>query len=195
MIKIRKKGIVKKTLVLLFATAMTLASCKKMEQKKEFNLLDLQKVSVLNTLNCTFKNVLTYEVPNEIPILGIPMPKEKYFLEYNATVDIGIDMKEIEFEKETNTIKIPKAKVTGKANYDIDSMKSYGYKKLVGSGLDINIVQVKLSESLDDLKSKIEENYSIMDKAQSLALSQIEALVDNVYTVAGRKPSFNYVLK
>ena len=190
------KKLMKNVMVLLLLMAMTfVASCKKMEYTKEFNLLDLQKISVLNTLNCTFKNVLTYVVPNELPILGISLPSEKYFLEYNATVNIGIDMKEIEFDKETNTIKIPKAKVIGQVNYDIDSMKYNGYKKLVGSKLDINAVQGELSKSLVDLKSKIEENPSIMDKAQSLALSQIEALIDNLYTVAGKKPEFNYVLK
>ena len=188
------KKAIKNYYVLLMIMLITfITSCNKIENVKEFNLLDLQKISVLNTLSCSFKNVLTYEVPNTV--FGISLPSEKYFLEYNATVDIGINMKEIEFDKETKTIRIPKAKIMGEINYDIDSMKSYGYKKLVLSNLNINVIQEKLSESLVELKTKIEDNQSIMDKAQSLALSQIESLINNVYTVAGRAPDFNYALK
>lgn len=188
------KKAIKNYYVLLMIMLITfITSCNKIENVKEFNLLDLQKISVLNTLSCSFKNVLTYEVPNTV--FGISLPSEKYFLEYNATVDIGINMKEIEFDKETKTIRIPKAKIMGEINYDIDSMKSYGYKKLVLSNLNINVIQEKLSESLVELKTKIEDNQSIMDKAQSLALSQIESLINNVYIVAGRAPDFNYALK
>ena len=104
-------------------------------------------------------------------------------------------MKELEFDENTKTIKIPKAHVLEKPNYIIESMKEYKYQKQLWTNLDINVSQQKLSESLDELRANVEGNSSIMNKAQGIALNQIEALIDNVYTVAGKEPNFKYELK
>ena len=83
------KRLIKKTsLVLLLIVLLLTTSCINGKEKKEFNLLELQKISILNTLSCSFKNVVTYEVPQSF--IFIPLPSEKYFLEYTATIKIGV---------------------------------------------------------------------------------------------------------
>ena len=188
------KNVIRKIIILTtLVFPLLITGCIKFPEKKEFSLLELQRISVLNTLSCSFKNVVIYEAPQSF--FWMQLPSEKYFLEYTATIDIGIDMKEIEYDESTKTIKIPKTKVLTRPKYDLSTMKEYRYQKPFMTNLDINNNQDKLSESLSELTKKVEENSSIMDKAQGIALNQIESLINNVYTVAGRKPDFKYVLK
>ena len=186
---------IKKMIIyVLFISMMFLVSCNKIKEVKEFNINELQKMSKLSTLKCSFKNVMVYEVPGNI--LGFPLPNEKVFLEYNATVNLGIDMKDIKFDSATNTITIPKAEIIGEPNFDETSFKEHYYKRFDwASNLNINVVQNKFKESLIELKGEIEKNDSIMNKAQSIGLNEVEALIKNVYTVAGRTPKFKYVME
>ena len=90
--------------------------------------------------------------------------------------DIGIDMKEVTVDKDNKTISIPKAKVLYK-NYDTNSIKIYDSKFKFWSKIDNDLTQELLSTSLDDLVLEVEGNEYIMQKAQSLAKSQLANLV------------------
>lgn len=179
------------TLALLFC--IFLASCKNASNTKEFSLLELQKMSKLSTLRCSFKNVLVHEDKHEI--LSFPLPSEKYFCEYIAYANIGIDMKKVRYDEMTKTITIPKAEIIGEINYDTNSFNERFYHKLIGSKQDVRAITNHLKFSLDELRKTIEKNDSIMNKAQNIAETQIEELINNVYTVAGKKPNFKYILE
>ena len=178
---------------IIAALTLLLTGCSEIITTKEFKVEELQKISFLSTMNCTFKNVMTYEIPHDI--LGFKLPNEKYFLLYNATINIGIDMKEIEYDEATSTLKVPKAKILGEPQYDVESFKEYIYQKFMGSKLDVNDVQKYLSESLMELKASVEANDSIMSKAQNLAKIQIETLIDNVYGTVGKNKNIIIVLE
>lgn len=190
----KKNNFIKKIpLFIVVLLSILFASCAKTDKKIEGRLAQLQKTSNLVSLKCTFKNVLTYEEPQSI--FSFHLQNEKYFLEYDAIVRIGIDMKEIEYDNKSKTIYIPKAHVIGEPNYDENSFNQHYNKKIFGSSLNINTVQNELSKSLKALQEDIEENKSIMDKAQSLASNQVRALIDNLYATSINKPNISYVLK
>ena len=155
--------------VALFIVAASFIVLKKVRFEKEFNYDAIKKISNLHTLKCSFKNVATKEFSD---IRG----KEKIIIEYTAIVDIGIDMKEVTVDKENKTISIPKAKVLYK-NYDTNSIKIYDSKFKFWSKIDNDLTQELLSTSLDDLVLEVEGNEYIMQKAQSLAKSQLANLV------------------
>ena len=155
--------------VALFIVAASFIVLKKVRFDKEFNYDAIKKISNLHTLKCSFKNVATKEFSD---IRG----KEKIIIEYTAIVDIGIDMKEVTVDKENKTISIPKAKVLYK-NYDTNSIKIYDSKFKFWSKIDNDLTQELLSTSLDDLVLEVEGNEYIMQKAQSLAKSQLANLV------------------
>ena len=155
--------------VALFIVAASFIVLKKVRFEKEFDYDAIKKISNLHTLKCSFKNVATKEFSD---IRG----KEKIIIEYTAIVDIGIDMKEVTVDKENKTISIPKAKVLYK-NYDTNSIKIYDSKFKFWSKIDNDLTQELLSTSLDDLVLEVEGNEYIMQKAQSLAKSQLANLV------------------
>ena len=155
--------------VALFIVAASFIVLKKVRFEKEFNYDAIKKISNLHTLKCSFKNVATKEFSD---IRG----KEKIIIEYTAIVDIGIDIKEVTVDKENKTISIPKAKVLYK-NYDTNSIKIYDSKFKFWSKIDNDLTQELLSTSLDDLVLEVEGNEYIMQKAQSLAKSQLANLV------------------
>ena len=177
--------------------SLCLISCKKDTVTKEFSLLELQKMSKLSTLKCSFKNVLVHEDKHEINIafVKVNLPNEKYFCEYIAYANIGIDMKKITYNEISQTITIPKAEIIGNINYDLDSFNEKFYHKLIGSKQNVGTITTHLKDSLDELRKSIEKNDSIMNKAQNIAETQVEELINNVYTVAGKKPNFKYVLE
>ena len=155
--------------VALFIVAVSFIVLKKVCFEKEFDYDAIKKISNLHTLKCSFKNVATKEFSD---IRG----KEKIIIEYTAIVDIGIDMKEVTVDKDNKTISIPKAKVLYK-NYDTNSIKIYDSKFKFWSKIDNDLTQELLSTSLDDLVLEVEGNEYIMQKAQSLAKSQLANLV------------------
>ena len=155
--------------VALFIVAASFIVLKKVRFEKEFDYDAIKKISNLHTLKCSFKNVATKEFSD---IRG----KEKIIIEYTAIVDIGIDMKEVTVDKDNKTISIPKAKVLYK-NYDTNSIKIYDSKFKFWSKIDNDLTQELLSTSLDDLVLEVEGNEYIMQKAQSLAKSQLANLV------------------
>lgn len=186
-----------KNLLLTFFVGLCLIACNSGTSTKEFNLAELQKMSKLSTLKCNFKNVLVHEDEHKLNlgIATIDLPTEKYFCEYIAYANIGIDMKKLRYDESTQTITIPKAEIIGEINYDIDSFNEKYYHKLIGSNQNIKTITTHLKYSLDELKKSIEANDSIMNKAQNIAETQVEELINNIYTVAGRKPSFKYILE
>lgn len=192
----RSQLIIKK-LLLAFLICICFVACKKNATTKEFSLLELQRMSKLSTLKCSFKNVLVHEDEHQINLVvtAIPLPKEKYFCEYIAYANIGIDMKKISYNEATQTITIPKAEIIGEINYDLSSFNEKFYHKLIGSKQNVETITSHLKYSLDELKKTIESNDSIMNKAQNIAETQIEELINNVYTVAGKKPNFKYILE
>ena len=155
--------------VALSIVAASFIVLKKVRFEKEFDYDAIKKISNLHTLKCSFKNVATKEFSD---IRG----KEKIIIEYTAIVDIGIDMKEVTVDKDNKTISIPKAKVLYK-NYDTNSIKIYDSKFKFWSKIDNDLTQELLSTSLDDLVLEVEGNEYIMQKAQSLAKSQLANLV------------------
>ena len=155
--------------VALFIVAASFIVLKKVRFEKEFDYDAIKKISNLHTLKCSFKNVATKEFSD---IRG----KEKIIIEYTAIVDIGIDIKEVTVDKDNKTISIPKAKVLYK-NYDTNSIKIYDSKFKFWSKIDNDLTQELLSTSLDDLVLEVEGNEYIMQKAQSLAKSQLANLV------------------
>ena len=152
-----------------------------------FNLDRVKKVSNLHSLTCSFKNVAVEEIQSWRGV-------EKCFIEYTATVDIGISLKELEYDKNTKTITIPKAKVLSK-NYDPDSIKTYQSTFVIFSGINDQVTTKLLSNSLDNLVKEVEENETIMIKAQNIASNQIDNLIKNLYSVPQLNTGFNYVLK
>ena len=192
-----KSNFIIKNILLTLFVSLCLISCKKNTATKEFSLTELQKMSKLSTLKCKFKNVLVHEDKHEINIVitKVNLPNEKYFCEYIAYANIGIDMKKITYDEISQTITIPKAEIIGNINYDLDSFNEKFYHKLIGSKQNVETITDHLKYSLDELRKSIEENDSIMNKAQNIAETQVEELINNVYTVAGKKPNFKYVLE
>ena len=186
-----------KNIVFTFFISICLFACKRNTVTKEFSLLELQKMSKLSTLKCSFKNVLVHEDDHGFSLgpVTFDLPNEKYFCEYIAYANIGIDMKKISYDEASHTITIPKAEIIGEINYNVGSFNEKYYHKLIGSKQNISTITTHLKYSLDELRKTIENNDSIMNKAQNIAETQVEELISNVYTVAGKKPNFKYVLE
>ena len=153
--------------------------------KEEFSADSLKRISNLHSLKCSFKNVAVME--KETPILGM----EKYFIEYKATVDIGIDMSELDINEEEKKIVIPKAKVMYKT-YDANSIEEYRSTRIFTSSISNNEVKNLLAKSLDDLVKEIEQNDTMMHNAQNIAANQIDNLIKNLYSVSGKIPEYKY---
>lgn len=177
-----KKTILKKliALTLLVTISVTLISCEQISIRK-FDVNALKKTSNLITLECHFKNVAVYTKQ------GFFGP-ERQLLEYTATINVGIDMKAISYDKTTNTITIPKPKVISK-NYDADNVKTITADYLVFSNLKVEEAQDEMSKTLDELATKVEENASIMNRAQNLAATQLDLRIKNMFDTSTK---FNY---
>lgn len=179
-----------KNIIVLFVimtfTIMAFA-CEKIETR-EFNVNDIKKISNLNTLKCHFKNVAVIDVSS----LG-GIRRERQMIEYLATIELGISLKEVEYDGLTKTLIIPKPKVTSK-NYDEESITNKYQRYFIFSGLNTDMAYEEISKSLDELVETVEKNDSIMNRAQNLAAVQIDALINNMFTDT-KNVKFNYVFK
>ena len=169
-----------KNLILTLLLCMIATSCNQFSVR-QFNVNTLKKISNLSTLECHFKNVSVYTKD------GIFGP-ERQILEYTATINIGIDMKNVRYDNITKTLSIPRPKVVSK-NYDSDSIKSITDKYLIFSNLNVEEAQLEISKSLNELVEKVENNTSIMNRAQNLAATQIDAMIRNMFMPV---PKINY---
>ena len=169
------------------AFAITSIACEK-STAREFNVNDIKKVSNLNTLKCHFKNVAVIDVSS----LG-GIRRERQMIEYLATIELGISLKEVEYDALTKTLTIPKPKVMSK-NYDEESITNKYQKYFIFSGLNIDMAYEEISKSLDELVETVEKNDSIMNRAQNLAAAQIDALIKNMF-IDTKNVEFNYLFR
>ena len=179
-----------KNIILLFALitfALITFACEK-DEVRVFNVNEIKKVSNLNTLKCHFKNVAVIDVSS----LG-GMRRERQMIEYLANIELGISLKEVEYDALTKTLTIPKPKVMSK-NYDEESITNKYQKYFVFSSLNTDMAYEEISKSLDELAETVEKNDSIMNRAQNLAVVQIDTLIKNMF-VDTKNVEFNYLFK
>ena len=181
------KTIKNKFLVALFILLIISTVGCKNNSKKEFNVEEIKKISSLETFECTFKTVA--DIENKVPLFG----SAKYFVQYNAIIRIGIDMKEIEYDENRRILYIPKAKVTS-YNYDVNSIDEKSKDHLWFSiGRDKQ--QELIKSSLEDLVKNIENNNDLLKNAQPIAENQLSNIINRLYTIAGKEPDITYAYK
>ena len=182
-------NIIKKSISIIVCLSLIilLFSCKGITARS-FDINALRRVSNLSTLECHFKNVAVYTKRGSLdPLFG----PERQILEYVATINVGIDMKEIEYNEASKTIIIPKPKVISK-NYDPNNIKETTAKYMIFSELKVEEAQEEISKSLDELVENVEQNTSIMGRAQNLAATQIDTMIRSMF---GDSYRFNYSFK
>lgn len=187
--------ILKTTSVLLLVIAIC-SSCKtNYTTKKEFNFSELKELANLATVECGFNNIAT--VSKEGSFLWIDTSR-KAFIEYTGVAKLGIDFDELQYDKDSNTILIPKAKVLSV----YDDTNSYEYIASdesifiwLKNEIDSESIRTAITESLDSMKNSLENNKVMLRKAQGLARIQIEDLIENLYTMDGKVPRINYILE
>lgn len=181
--------------LLLFVIFMC-CSCKNdYVTKKEFNVSELKELANLATIECGFNNIAT--VSKEGNFLWIDTSR-KAFIEYTGIAKLGIDFDELQYDKASNTILIPKAKVLSVYD-DIDSYEYIASDESIfiwlKNEIDSESIRSSIAESLDSMKSSLENNKVMLRKAQGLARIQIEDLIKTLYTIDGKVPKINYVLE
>lgn len=167
-----------------------LISCSSRE-KKEFSIGEIQRLSNLNCLECSFVNIAYME--GDKLFFDIIGTREQYVAQYKAKITLGIDLKEVEYDDTKKIIYVPKAKVLRKSNLEfIDTKYNATW---FGTRIGNDRISKVLEDSLDKLATDIEKNDSLMNKAQNIAANQLENLINNVYTIAGTTPHIEYVFK
>ena len=184
-----KKINLMKIVILTLILSFSVIGCKK-SSTTEFSVEEIKKLSELRTLECTFKTVADIEDKAILGVLGT----RKYFVQYNAKIVVGVDVRKIEYDEGKKTLYIPKAEIVF-ANYDTSSIDEKDKNAFLFFSIDQARRNSLLSESLEELKKNVVDNEYLLRQGQQLAENQIRAIVNELYTIAGKEPDLTYALK
>lgn len=166
--------------ILSFIILLCLLSCNKKHATMEFDINSLKALSNLAVLECSFNNVAKIIQPKGEGLLHAFEEDRKIFMEYEGQVKLGIDINEVinKYDSESKIIVIPKAKIISV----IDNPYSYNNYISKDGIINKNTIQDKafktaITESKNKMELSIQNNNSLINRAQVLAEAQIKAFI------------------
>lgn len=188
----------KKKLIICFVIiSLFLTGCKSNDIKNlSENIKKMELTGNLVTYEAYYHNVLEFEKPADSGITHILEKNRRMFAEYTGTIKLGIDMSKVKIDvsgKEIN-VTIPKAKILGEPNIDMDSFSSESFIESK-DGLNKNPITENdkskaLKDAQDKMKEKTASDEELLDIAQKRAqvlieenIKQFSGINENKYTI------------
>lgn len=195
----RKNNIIR--VVVLAMLISTITGCSKpIENKKsteEPEITQIRSICELATLECYYHNVAKSVKTAGKGITHIGEKDRKFWIEYEGTVKLGIEMSKVKMaiEGDSITISIPEAKVLDvKVNEDSYNPDSYIESK--DSFNSNKITADDTTKAVNDAKKEMEksaqQNSALLMNAQDRAKELIENYINQLGEATGNKYTINW---
>jgi len=182
--------------VLATLLAVPIAGCSS-QQPKDLDLSNVRQVAKLSTLECTYHSVARYgNQANEIPINFINVGYKKYWFEYDANVEVGVDAMQIELVDVPKgdgvvTMTMPEAEVLTQPNIIEVSMTD----PITDKGFITEITDEDKKKALEDAQQEIRDKANGDDALKFQARERAKDVVEQYVKNVGNELGYKYTVK
>lgn len=178
--------------VLLAASVCPLVGCNAQQEDKN-ELSNVRYIANLTTMECYYHNVAKYEEDASGYIFGIGNIGEKRFwFEYDATVNMGIDADKVKVSKPDEngiiTITMPPVEVQGKPDIIESSMTT----PVTETGWFTSITQEDRTKALAEAQEDVLEKADGDKELKQLAKERAKQILKKYVTSIGKKTGKTY---
>lgn len=171
----------KKIVIILILTAFCLTGCSfgSVNDLKD-NMKKMELTGNLVTYKAYYHTVIEYDKEKGSGLTHLFEKDRKMFIEYTATVKLGIDMTKVKIDVDNDEINvfIPKAIVIGEANVDRDNFKE---ENIIESKEGLNKNKITLEDSnavFEAAQKSIKENASKDKELLSVAQKRAKIIIE-----------------
>ena len=145
----------------------------------------IKSICEMAVMECHLHNVVKYHVDDATKFLFWTRDKDLW-MEYDATVKLGIDMSLVDMEVKRSkvTITLPDA-VIQSYTVEQDSMNFYTAKKSAKITADDTLIA--LSDAKEDLYNEVSNNKDLLKSAQDRAKNILEDYINNIGNLIGKQ--------
>lgn len=140
----------------------------------------LEEINELTTVKYFYTNMGKYENNIQLGNTTIPFTKKSFIISYDGTIKAGIDISKVEINIEKNTIliSIPKAEILSH-EIDTDSVQVYDEKNTIFNGLHVEDITNFQKEQMEEMEEKA-RNSGILEEAEENAKRSLKALYEGI---------------
>lgn len=178
--------------VLLAMSVCPLVGCNAQQEDKN-ELSNVRYIANLTTMECYYHNVAKYEEDASGYIFGIgDIGKKKFWFEYDATVNMGIDADKVKVSKPDEngivTITMPPVEVQGKPDIIESSMTT----PLTETGWFTSITQEDRTKALAEAQDEVLKKADGDKELKQLAKERAKQILQKYVTGIGKKTGKTY---
>lgn len=178
----------RKIVILLVSVTLLGIMCSCSNKNKEPDIMEIQSICELATLECYYNNVAISEKEKGEGFAHLFEKDREFWIEYKGVAKIGVDMSQVKMtiKDENVTITIPPAKLL-----DMDKVAdSYSYTLSKDGAINKNKITAKdqikaVDKAQEEMEKQVNNNSKLLLTAQNRAKELIENYIDNMGKISG----------